>query len=96
MSPGDIDTILRTLERQNEVMTNQGNDLSEIKAQVKLTNGRVTKLEAEALVSDALKKQAKELSDLHGIVQVNRRTFMLMSLAIGATILGAVLSGHLF
>jgi len=57
---------LRKMNSQLAVLTegqaNQGEDIAEIKVQVKATNGRVTALEAQKIAQDAVEKERTRLS----------------------------------
>ena len=57
MSPGDIDAILRRLDTQDLVLSEVRADGKETKALAKLTNGRVTTLETQRRVDEALRAQ---------------------------------------
>lgn len=61
MTPNDISTILTRLGRIEAKLDSQGDALSEIKQEVKKTNGRVTSLEAREQADKAVLSEREHM-----------------------------------
>jgi uncharacterized protein YhaN len=83
MTPSDEARIERRLDRQDDV-------LGEIHAQVKATNGRVTKLEIDSAVEQALRAE-KEKQDAR---RERRRSWISPAVAAAGATFGAVVLAH--